>query len=255
MRYHGSGAATQLSEETPSETPEGNLAPAGRSASVESADRPMDIATIAGFSKAELTPRVRAAFGRLMGEVARQRDEIAQVRRRMGNLERIADRDALAPVLNRRAFTRELARMIAFAERYGASSSLLYFDVDDMKRINDDHGHAAGDAVLRQAAKVLLREVRASDFVGRLGGDEFGVILAQVDPRGAAVKAGALARAVASKPVRWKGRWLEIGFSHGIATVTGGEGVDVVLHAADQAMYATKKVNRRRPPWLGDDVG
>ncbi len=237
MRYHRSGAAARYTPEIPA----GNTTPAGASASVKAVDRPIDIATIAGFSKAELTPRVRAAFGRLMGEVARQRDELAQIRRRMGYLERIADRDALAPVLNRRAFTRELARMIAFAERYGAPSSLLYFDVDDMKRINDDHGHAAGDAVLRQAAKVLLREVRASDFVGRLGGDEFGVILARVDARGAADKAGALARAVGSDPARWKGRLLEIGVSHGVYTVTGGEGVNAALHAADQAMYARKK--------------
>ncbi len=241
MRYHRSGAAARYTEATPAAIPAGNTTPAGASASVKSIDRPIDIATIAGFSKAELTPKVRAAFGRLMGEVARQRDELAQIRRRMEYLERIADRDALAPVLNRRAFTRELARMIAFAERYGAPSSLLYFDVDDMKRINDDHGHAAGDAVLRQAAKVLLREVRASDFVGRLGGDEFGVILARVDARRAADKAGALARAVASHPVHWKGRLLEIGVSHGVTTVAGGEGVDAALHAADQAMYARKK--------------
>lgn len=245
MRYHRGGAAARYTQATPTATPAatlaGNTAAAGASAPTKSIDGPIGIATIAGFSNAELTPKVRAAFGRLMGEVARQRDELARIRRRMGYLERIADRDALAPVLNRRAFTRELARVIAFAERYGAPSSLLYFDVDEMKRINDDHGHAAGDAVLRQIAKVLLREVRASDFVGRLGGDEFGVILARVDARGAADKAGALARAVASHPVRWKGRLLEIGVSHGVATVAGGEGVDAALHAADQAMYARKK--------------
>src|SRR3546814_3521227 len=69
--------------------------------------------------------------------------------------------------------------MAAFEERYGAAGAVLYFDVNDLKAINDRYGHAAGDAVLKQICEILLRETRASDVVGRLGGDEFGVILAQ----------------------------------------------------------------------------
>src|SRR3546814_11162996 len=69
--------------------------------------------------------------------------------------------------------------MAAFEERYGAAGAVLYFDVNGLKALNDTHGHAAGDAVLKRVCEILLRDTRASDVVGRLGGDEFGVILAQ----------------------------------------------------------------------------
>ena len=72
------------------------------------------------------------------------------------------------------AFLRSLARIIAYVGRYGAACSLLYFDVDGLKSINDTHGHAAGDAALVHIADLLRSSIRTSDVVGRLGGDEFG---------------------------------------------------------------------------------
>ncbi len=202
---------------------------------------PVDVATIMGVPEAELTPKVRAAIDRLMAEVQSLREELGRARRRVEYLEQLADRDPLAPVLNRRAFVRELTRMIAFAERYGVSGSVLYFDIDGMKRINDTWGHAAGDAALKHVAQVLLRDVRASDIVGRLGGDEFGIILAQADAGAAATKARALAEAIAAEPVPWHGEALDLGVSHGIYTFAGGEAVDEALNAADHAMYASKR--------------
>jgi diguanylate cyclase (GGDEF)-like protein len=222
----------------------------------ESADRPtavqpvaparatqqtVDVATIMGVPEAELTPKVRAAIDQLMAEVQSLREELGRARRRVEYLEQLADRDPLAPVLNRRAFVRELTRMIAFAERYGVSGSVLYFDIDGMKRINDTWGHAAGDAALKHVAEVLLRDVRASDIVGRLGGDEFGIILAQADARAAAAKAHTLAEAIAAEPVPWHDEVFELGVSHGIYTFAGGEAVDEALNAADHAMYASKR--------------
>ncbi|MCH7794025.1 MAG: GGDEF domain-containing protein, partial [Proteobacteria bacterium] len=112
----------------------------------------VDVATIMGVPEAELTPKVRAAIDRLMAEAQSLREELGRARRRVEYLEQLADRDPLAPVLNRRAFVRELTRMIAFAERYGVSGSVLYFDIDGMKRINDTWGHAAGDAALKHVA-------------------------------------------------------------------------------------------------------
>ena len=235
----------------------GNLAPAGTAPLVgsESAERPaatrpnaaaqaarapVDIATIMGVPEVELTPKVRAALDKLLAEVQSLREDLDRARRRVGYLEQLADRDPLAPVLNRRAFVRELTRMIAFAERYGAPSSVLYLDIDGMKRINDNHGHGAGDAALKHIAEVLLRDVRASDIVGRLGGDEFGVILAQADGPAAATKAAALANAIENEPASWQGATLELGVSYGAYTFAGGEDVDEALCAADRAMYAQK---------------
>jgi diguanylate cyclase (GGDEF)-like protein len=208
---------------------------------VQAGQRPVDVATIMGVPEAELTPKVRAAIDRLMAEVQSLREDLARARRRIEYLEQLADRDPLAPVLNRRAFVRELTRMIAFAERYGVSGSVLYLDIDGMKRINDRAGHAAGDAALKHVAEVLLREVRASDIVGRLGGDEFGIILAQADAQAAAAKAGALAKTIEAEPIPWPHESLELGVSYGTYTFAGGEAVDEALNAADRAMYDRKR--------------
>ena len=205
------------------------------------AARALDVATIMGVPETELTPNVRAAIDRLMAEVQGLREELARSRGRIEYLEKLADRDPLAPVLNRRAFVRELTRMIAFAERYDVPGSVLYFDMDGMKQINDTWGHAAGDAALVRVAEVLLRDVRSSDVVGRLGGDEFGIILAQADAQAAVSKAGRLAEAIAAEPFPWRGTRLELGVSYGVYGFAGGEAVDEALSAADRAMYARKR--------------
>ena len=202
---------------------------------------PVDIATIMGVPEAELTPKVRAALDKLLAEVQTLREDLERSRRRIGYLEKLADRDPLAPVLNRRAFVRELTRMIAFAERYGVPGSVVYLDIDGMKRINDSHGHGAGDAALKHVAEALLRDVRSSDIVGRLGGDEFGIILAQADGPAAAAKAAVLAEAVERDPISWQDVTLKLRVSYGTYTFAGGEGVDEALPAADRAMYAHKQ--------------
>src|SRR3984957_11538761 len=150
---------------------------------------------LAGIDERALAPEVRAALARMHQETEAMHRELAEARARIAQLERLADEDSLAPIANRRAFVRELSRMIAFTRRYGPPSSVIYFDVNGMKQINDTHGHPAGDAALRHVAEVLCKNVRESDIVGRLGGDEFGVILAQTNQEQANAKAVSLAQA------------------------------------------------------------
>src|SRR5213078_3970705 len=104
----------------------------------------------------------------LMGEVDALRRELQQTKTRLEAAEKEADQDQLLPVLNRRAFVRELTRNIAFTARYGTPASLLFFDLDGFKQVNDTFGHAGGDAVLAHFAQVLRENVRDSDCVGRL---------------------------------------------------------------------------------------
>lgn len=203
-----------------------------------------DVATVMGIPESELTPKVRKALQQLMAEVHSLRQELEEARQRVGYLEQLADQDTLAPVLNRRAFVRELGRMAAFEERYGAAGAVLYFDVNDLKVINDTHGHAAGDAVLKRVCEVLLRDTRASDVVGRLGGDEFGVILAQSGLEAAADKAGKLAAAIAAEEVVWDGTPLHVSVAYGTHTLSTGQHADDALKAADQAMYVNKRGGR-----------
>ncbi len=204
-----------------------------------------DVATVMGIPESELTPKVRIALQQLMAEVYSLRQELEEARQRVGYLEQLADQDSLAPVLNRRAFIRELSRMAAFEERYGAAGAVLYFDVNDLKTINDTHGHAAGDAVLKRICEVLLRDTRASDVVGRLGGDEFGVILAQSGLDQAAAKAARLAEAIAAEEVSWDDDRLQVTVAYGAHSLTGGQPADDALKAADEAMYANKRAARQ----------
>ncbi|MGF1629798.1 MAG: GGDEF domain-containing protein [Kiloniellaceae bacterium] len=204
-----------------------------------------DVATVMGIPESELTPKVRQALQQLMAEVYSLRQDLDDARQRVGYLEQLADQDTLAPVLNRRAFVRELSRMAAFEERYGAAGAVLYFDVNDMKVINDTYGHAAGDAMLKRICEILLRDTRASDVVGRLGGDEFGVILAQAGLEPAAIKAAKLAEAIAADRVVWNGISLGVTVAHGAHTLSEGQHADDALEAADRAMYANKRGGRR----------
>ncbi len=210
-------------------------------AAVGTARAAADITTIAGIPETELTPKVRAAIEMLMAEVQRLRVDIDQAQKRVGYLEKLADEDSLVPVANRRAFVRELGRIVAYAERYGAESSVLYFDINSFKKINDTYGHAAGDAALRQVGQLMVENTRESDIVGRLGGDEFGIILAQADAKTAVEKAATLAKAVESVPFVWEGNTLKIGLSYGIYSFSGKENAGEALALADKAMYMSKQ--------------
>ena len=196
---------------------------------------------IPGITEDALSPELREALARLTAERDRLRDELGKARGRIASLERLADEDSLTPVANRRAFVRQLTRMIAFTHRYGVPASVVYFDVNNMKQINDSHGHPAGDAALRHIATVLRDKIRSSDIVGRLGGDEFGVILAQTDEEQAHGKAAALAQAIAETPLRWGDVTLPVSAAYGVYAFSGTDDPQHAIEAADRAMYQQKR--------------
>src|SRR6185312_8869516 len=183
-------------------------------------------ATVLGIPDEEFTPRVQNAVMSLMGEVETMRRELSQTRAKLDEMEKVADRDQLLPILNRRAFVRELTRYISFAVRYGTPASLLYFDLDGFKQVNDGHGHAAGDAVLEHFADVLSANVRDTDVVGRLGGDEFGVILSHANQAQAQAKAQSLAETLHESPASWQSRKIPIGFSFGAFELSSSDSAD-----------------------------
>ena len=134
----------------------------------------------------------------LLAEVERLKAELADAKCRIAELEARADIDPLLDILNRRGFERELGRSRAYLKRYGGAAALLFIDLDGFKAINDRHGHAAGDALLKAVARDLVGHVRASDVVARLGGDEFGVLLWNLGPTQAAAKASQLETLIAA---------------------------------------------------------
>ncbi|HJT43025.1 MAG TPA: GGDEF domain-containing protein [Rhizomicrobium sp.] len=201
-------------------------------------------ASVLGIPEAEFTPRVRDAIMGLMGEVDNLRRELTQTRTRLDEMEKAADQDGMLPLLNRRAFVRELTRYIAITDRYKTPASLIYFDLNHLKRTNDTYGHAAGDAMLTHFAQVLLKHVRDSDCVGRLGGDEFGVLLSHANQERALKKADVLAAALEASPAEWNGQSIPISFAYGAFELKSGDSPDVAMARADQAMYAQKKNQR-----------
>lgn len=178
--------------------------------------------------------------GRLRAEIAALRAELATARAEVARLEALALEDPVTNLLNRRGFLRELDRALAFARRYGSSAALLLADLDRFKPINDHWGHAAGDAALRHVAGVLRANLRASDSIGRIGGDEFAVLLWQVDDATAQQKADALSRILAATPVVVEGEPLSVEASIGATSLQGSDDVAAVLDRADRAMYARK---------------
>ncbi len=199
-----------------------------------------DSVSVLGIPEIELTERVRAAIQALLAELDALRRELAGTRGRMAELERLADQDTLVPVPNRRGFVREMHRVFSFARRYGVSASLLYFDLNGFKEINDRLGHAAGDAALLKVGRALVDHVRESDIVGRIGGDEFAVILLQADQAIAEVKAAALAAAIEEEPLLWAGEAVTLSLAYGVSALDTIDPTEA-LAAADRAMYSQKR--------------
>jgi diguanylate cyclase (GGDEF)-like protein len=180
-----------------------------------------DSAEVLGIPAGELRPKVRAALMGLMAEVARLREDLSRARGRIDLLEKLADQDSLLPIYNRRAFVRQLTRAISMTERYGTPNSIVYCDVNGMKQINDTLGHGAGDVALQRIAEQLRTCVRESDIVGRLGGDEFGVILFSADADAAHTKATTLAEKVESDPLIYDETVVRLTITFGTYTFTG----------------------------------
>ena len=177
---------------------------------------------------------------RLAGEVERLEHALAAARQQMAALETRADVDSLTELFNRRAFERELARSIAYVKRHGTAAALLFAELDDFKRVNDRHGHSAGDAVLRAVASVLGRHVRASDVVARIGGDEFAMLLWNCDEAQAVAKALTLEDAIRRTTAMHGGAPLMVGASVGAVSLLPLDRPAQTLERADRAMYARK---------------
>jgi len=196
----------------------------------------------------------RSEAMRLAEEVERLERELAAARAQMAALAACAEVDPLTDVLNRRGFERELKRALAHSKRYGTSAALIYIDLDGFKSVNDRHGHAAGDALLKAVAAVLMRHVRASDVVARLGGDEFAVLLWHLGEEDARNKAARLESAVARTTATHGGVALAAGASAGAALLLPLDQPGDVLERADRDMYRRKQA-RRSEQTLSQDPG
>ena len=167
--------------------------------------------------------------------------EIAQLRLRVLELEHAADTDPLVPVYNRRAFLREIARAQTVMQRYDMLSTIIFFDLNAFKSVNDRFGHGVGDKLLQQIGEVLQAGVRDCDMVARLGGDEFGILLFKSDVDVARAKAQTLCCRIAEQTVEMPTGSGSISAAWGVAPCEPGDTVEQVLARADRAMYMSKR--------------
>lgn len=194
-----------------------------------------------GIPPREMTDSVSLAVSVLLERIDDISRELVDSREEFAELERLVDVDCLAPVPNRRAFMRRMEWAISMFKRYGHPCSIIYFDLNGFKRVNDEYSHAAGDEVIRAVAGVLLNSLRTSDFMARLGGDEFVVLLYHAKYEAARKRAAIIAKRIAEHTFVWKEEKLEISASFGTYEVKEGDTAETTLARADEAMYQQKK--------------
>lgn len=180
--------------------------------------------------------RVAQEFNRMIGRI--RESELA--------LSDLARRDALTQLYNRRAFDEALEEVTARMKRFGEPTSLLTLDLDHFKRINDAHGHAAGDETLRSVARTLTSALRPFDRAYRIGGEEFSVLLPGTEASAAGIVAERLRQAMETQAVSADGEEIEVTVSIGVATFSEDLETQTVLEAADAALYRAKEGGRNR---------
>jgi diguanylate cyclase len=156
-------------------------------------------------------------------------------------------RDSLTRLLNRRHLPSVLTREVTLSRKTGVPFTLLMLDIDHFKNINDSFGHDAGDMVLQQAADMIASCVRAGDFVFRVGGEEFLILLVEIDKVAALKVAEAIRKRVAIEPFRiGDAKNTNVTVSIGIATYNGHPDYQVAIKNADEALFEAKNTGRNR---------
>lgn len=160
---------------------------------------------------------------------------------------RLTTIDGLTQVFNRRYFTETLEREIGRALRYRRDLSLIMFDIDRFKGVNDTFGHLAGDYVLKQLAQVIRTRIRREDVLARYGGEEFGIVLPEIDPHNSLQFAEKVRRLVETSEFKFEDTLIPVTVSVGVASLRPDcEDAQAFIRQADTALFAAKDAGRNR---------
>lgn len=169
-----------------------------------------------------------------------------QLRNRLEETQERAMRDVLTGIPNRQAYEERLASEIARCKRYDTPLSMVVWDVDKFKTINDSYGHAGGDRVLKVIAEVLSQHVRETDFVARYGGEEFVMLMPETSAEAALQVADKLRQKIAQTPFHFHDIGVDVSISAGVAQYHQDELVTSLFERADAALYAAKEAGRNQ---------
>ncbi len=160
---------------------------------------------------------------------------------------RLATIDGLTQVHNKSFFLERVADEFSRSKRYGRDLSIIIFDFDHFKKLNDTYGHLAGDEVLKQSSSVILLNLRKEDPIGRYGGEEFGILLPETPLNKAMTLAEKIRKLIERTPFSYNDQVLRVTISMGVSTLTSNvETVQKLIENADQALYRAKKAGRNR---------
>jgi len=188
----------------------------------------------------------RSHFEQMIGRLDELEAETRRLRTDLDEQHTLCLLDPLTTVFNRMGYNEGMSREYARWKRYGGTLSLLIFDLDLFKSINDTYGHAAGDKVLASVAQLLRKQIRQCDILCRLGGEEFALILPETDVQGAAVVAEKLRGSIANSQFRFKEQPVPVTVSTGAAEFRDSDTQEDVFERADRALYLAKKRGRNR---------
>lgn len=204
-------------------------------------------------------PHISSQSAALQTELAKLRNEVDSLRARVAEqateisrLDELAETDQLTGIANRRSFENEIKRRFSEQQRDGRGFCLMVIDVDGFKRINDQFGHSEGDRLLQEIASVVENNVRTSDIVYRVGGDEFSIILPGSTLQQCEFAAQRLVRETVRMIQDQMGD-IPVGLSIGLAASTADREIDALIKAADEAMYRAKKEGGNRYKKESDD--
>jgi two-component system, cell cycle response regulator len=197
----------------------------------------------------QLSHRIQLESQDELGQLAICFNQMADtLEQNQAELINLATRDGLTGVFNRREFTKRLQAELTRSQRYGYPCSLMMFDIDFFKKLNDTYGHQAGDEALKQVAALLIQAVRPSDQVARYGGEEFAVIMPETTASDAGIVAERLRQQLVAQPIHVsEQQTLQVTASIGVATFPhDAQADDALLAAADQALYQAKHGGRNQ---------
>lgn len=193
-----------------------------------------------------ITPEHWSLVTDMLSFASQAEQVIAEQKARIEYLETLSETDVLTGLANRRGFEMFLRRSIAESRRHGELGVLAFIDLDAFKSVNDTFGHEAGDKVLRHTADLLLENVRSTDLVARIGGDEFVVVLTRCNPVLGIERAIILQELVNNSVAAIGSKRLHLSVSLGCAAYDGETDPEILLRSADHAMYEDKQSRYER---------
>lgn len=191
-------------------------------------------------------PRKHDLVEQILTAAAESEQQLIDQARRIAELQALSTTDELTGLPNRRAFESFMQAELARAKREARGGTLAFFDLDRFKAINDRHGHAAGDAVLRHVAQRLLPIARTTDCFARLHGDEFVLAMPGACPAQAESRLGELVTRIERQPLCHGDSLIPTGISYGLAPYDGGTRLEDLLRDCDRAMYSRKQARQRQ---------